>query len=110
MTASVPPIGTDSGNRAPPRAFYPQPSPGMRFQPWRTGRNGRINLGISPGALVAAMMDLTVIRSGAKFVADLAPEGPALRKPQMMGVGTDVAADRAGLLGVANQEVAAPRA
>jgi hypothetical protein len=55
----------------------------MRFQPWRTGRDGRINpCSIPPGAFVAALMEphghgrgIAGVNSSLIF----APEGPALR-------------------------------
>ena len=37
--------------------------------------------------------------AGVNSSLTFAPEGPALRKPQMMGLGSDVAADQAGLHG-----------
>ena len=62
----------------------------VRFEPERTGAYVRIDAGTPPPCcFIAAAMDLAVVSSAqwdSKLVTHLAPERPALRKSQMVGI------------------------
>ena len=75
----------------------------MCLRPQRSGGADRIDSSFAPpDAFVAAVVDLAVMAAAQRdgeLVADLAPEGAALREAQVMGIGRSAAADQAGLLG-----------
>ena len=75
----------------------------MRFQPQHTGRGGRINTDvIPPVSFVAAAMHLAMMSAAQwhrKFIADLAPQRPRLRKAKMVNISRTAAANQARLLG-----------
>jgi len=56
--------------------------------------------GLPPFPFVAAAMQIAVVDAAqrhSEFVADLAPKGARLAKPDMMGIGRTTAADKAWL-------------
>ena len=74
----------------------------MRFQPQHPGCDGRIKpCGFPPGGFVAAAVNLAMMSPAQRhreLIADLAPQGSALREAQMMGIRRLPAANEAGLL------------
>ncbi len=62
----------------------------MGVQPQCAGCDGRINTGIPPPrGFIAATVHLAMVSStqgNSVLITDLAPEGPALRKSEMMGI------------------------
>ena len=84
----------------------------MRFEPQRAGRNGRINSDLPPPrGFVAATMHLAMVPSTqghGELIADLAPERPALRKAQVMGIRGLATANQTRLLGHMSDVIAVP--
>ena|ERR1700733_12670060 len=92
----------------------------MRFEPKRSSRNGRIDTGLFPPCgFVAAAMDLSMVTStqrDSELIAYLAPECPALRESEVVGIRgssaanqTRVLSDRFDVIPVANPARFRPR-
>jgi hypothetical protein len=94
---SKPPI-----ERLRARRNYKSPCPGlaegMRFEPQRASRECRIDPDVPPPCgFVAAAVDLPMVsptQRDRELVADLTPERPGLRKPQMVSIRGSSAANQ----------------
>ncbi len=75
----------------------------MRLKPQGPGSGERIDSGLAPPlSFITMAMELTMMPAAQRhgeLIADLAPERPALRKAQVMGIARPAAADEARLLG-----------
>src|ERR1051326_8485307 len=75
----------------------------MGLEPKLAGRRGRIDAGSRPPTgFIAAAVDLTMMATAewhSELIADLATEGAALGKAQMMRIGRHAATDQTRLLG-----------
>ena len=82
----------------------------MRFQPQRAGRNDGIYSDLPPPCgFIAVAMHLAMVPStqgDGELIADLAPERPALREAQVMGIRGLATANQTGLLGHMSDVVA----
>ena len=74
----------------------------MRLKPQHPSRGRRIDAGpLPPSGLIAAAVDRAMVsatQGHSEFIADLAPQSPALGKAQVAGARGLAAADQAGAL------------
>jgi hypothetical protein len=73
----------------------------VSFEPQRPSNDGRIDAGVlPPPGFIAATVDLAMMSSAQRngeLIADLAPEGSALRKAEVVSIHGSSAADQAGV-------------
>jgi hypothetical protein len=84
----------------------------VRFEPQHAGRNGRINTGFPPPCgFVATAMHLAMVpatQRDSELIADLAPERPALRETQVVGIRGLTGTYETSLLGHVFDVIAVP--